>query len=283
MRSRRVCLAVLGAAALLAARPAPAQILVHGVLLDAASNAPIPSAVVALTGTGGQWRGEMVTDSVGAFAFQDVRPGTYRLRTSRVGYRESRGALRLTADSIVQLELKMAMARVQLEPVTVVARARRGVSPVLQGFYARMEQGQGRFVTREEIQSRRPGRVTDMLRGIPNITSHGSRQGTGGGTITRGSSGDRCTVVVWIDGMMVSQPSAMGTATGGSAFRSPRGAGGGGGPREDQSIDDYVHPNDVEGIEVYRGESDTPAEFMTRWVSCGTVVIWTRRGEPRRG
>ncbi|HEX6909081.1 MAG TPA: carboxypeptidase regulatory-like domain-containing protein [Longimicrobium sp.] len=281
MRAHRVCLAVLGAA-LLAAGPAFAQIRVHGVLLDAASNAPIPSARVALTGTGGQWRGEILTDSVGAFAFPDVRPGTYRLRTTRVGYRESRGALRLAADSIVQLELKMAVARVELEPVTVVARSRRSVSPVLEGFYARMERGQGRFVTREEINARRPGRVTDMLRGIPNITANTSRQGTGGGTITRGSSGDRCTVVVWVDGMLVSQPSAMGTATGTSAFRSPRG-GGGGGPREDQSIDDYVHPNDVEGIEVYRGESDTPAEFITRWVSCGTVVIWTRRGEPRRG
>ena len=54
-----------------------------------------------------------------------------------------------------------------------------------------------------------------------------------------------------------------------------------GGPRQDQAIDDYVHPSEVEGIEIYRGESDTPAEFVTRWVGCGTIVIWTRRGEMR--
>lgn len=283
MRAHRVCLAAgLAAAALLASRPAPAQVLVQGVLRDAASNAPIPSARVALSGTGGQWRGEILTDSVGAFAFQDVRPGTYRLRTTRVGYRESRGALRLSADSVVQLELKMAVERVALEPVTVVARSRRTVSPVLEGFYGRMERGQGRFVTREEIEARRPGRVTDMLRGIPNLTANESRSGMGGGTVSRGSSGDRCTVVVWVDGMLISQPSAGGTVTGGPGLRR-RGSMDGNRAREDQAIDDYVHPNDVEGIEVYRGESDTPAEFITRWVSCGTVVIWTRRGEPRRG
>lgn len=284
MRSHRVCLAAgLAAAALLAARPAPAQIQVQGVLLDATSNAPIPSARVALTGTRGQWRGEILTDSVGAFLFEDVRPGSYRLRTSRVGYRESRGALRLSADSVVQLELKMSVARVALEPVTVVARSRRNVSPVLEGFYGRMETGQGRFVTRADIESRRPGRVTDMLMGIPNISSSSSRMGTGGATISRGSSGDRCTVVVWVDGMLISQPSGTTSVTPSTGLRRRGGVGERSAPREDQSIDDYVHPNDVEGIEIYRGESDTPAEFITRWVSCGTVVIWTRRGEPRRG
>jgi hypothetical protein len=73
--------------------------------------------------------------------------------------------------------------------------------------------------------------------------------------------------VFFVDGMLVSQPSNGGPWRGGS--------------RTDQAIDDYVHPNEVEGIEIYRGESDTPAEFITRWVGCGTVVIWTRRGEMR--
>lgn len=283
MRTHRVCLAIgLAASALLAARPAPAQIVVQGILLDAASGTPIPSARVALTGTRGQWRGEMLTDSTGGFLFDDVRPGSYRLRTSRVGYRESRGALHLSADSVVQLELKMAVARVALEPVTVVARSRRNVSPVLEGFYGRLERGQGHFVTREEIEARRPGRVTDMLRGTSSLTSSSSRGGVGSGTLSRGSNGERCTVVVFVDGMLISQPSMSGTVVGGGGGGRTRvGRGGGGGPREDQSIDDYVHPNDVQGIEIYRGESDTPAEFITRWVSCGTIVIWTRRGEPR--
>lgn len=267
MRMARVCLAAAGLAALLAARPATAQIQVRGVVLDAVSGAPISSARVHLSASRGRWREEMLTDSAGGFVFQDVRPGPYRLRARRVGYRESGGALRLSADSVVELQLRMSVASVALQPVTVVARSRRNVSPVLEGFYGRLERGQGRFVTREEIEARHPTRVTDMLRSIPNLNGSAGRGGVGGMTLSRGSSGDRCTVVFFIDGMLVSQPSM------GSPFR--------GGARQDQAIDDYVSPYEVEGIEIYRGESDTPAEFVTRWVGCGTIVIWTRRGEMR--
>lgn len=266
MRILRVCVAA-GVAALLAGRPAPAQIQVRGILLDAASGAPIPGARVHLGASHGRWREEITTDSAGGFVFEDVRPGPYRLRARRVGYRESAGTLRLSADSIVELQLRMSAASVALRPVTVVARSRRTVSPVLEGFYGRLERGQGRFVTRDEIQARNPVRVTDLLRSIPNLNGHAARGGVGGITMSRGSSGDRCTVVFFVDGMLVSQPSM------GGPFR--------GGPRQDQAIDDYVQPGDVEGIEIYRGESDTPAEFVTRWVGCGTIVIWTRRGEMR--
>ncbi|HEX6039142.1 TonB-dependent receptor [Longimicrobium sp.] len=267
MRMPRVCLVAAGLAALLAARPAPTQIQVRGVLLDAGSGAPISSARVHLGATRGGWREEILTDSAGGFVFDDVRPGPYRLRARRVGYRESSGTLRLSADSVVELQLRMAVASVALAPVTVVTRSRRTVSPVLEGFYGRLERGQGRFVTREEIEARSPTRVTDMLRTLPGLNGHAARGGVGGMTMSRGSSGDRCTVVFFVDGMLVSQPSM------GGPFR--------GSPRQDQAIDDYVQPSEVEGIEIYRGESDTPAEFVTRWVGCGTIVIWTRRGETR--
>jgi hypothetical protein len=269
MRARRVCLVVgLAAAALLAARPAPAQILVRGVLVDATSGAPITSARINLAATRGAWRGEMLTDSVGGFAFENVRPGNYTLRAQRVGYRDSGGQLRLSADSVVEVQMRMTVATVTLDPLTVVTRSQRNVGPVLEGFYRRLARGQGRFVTREEIEMRHPPRVTDMLRTVPNLNSN-SQRSAGGSTMSRGSSGDRCTVVFFVDGMVVSQPSGMG----GGPWTS--------GSRTDQAIDDFVHPAEVEGIEIYRGESDTPAEFVTRWVGCGTIVIWTRRGEMR--
>ena len=44
------------------------------------------------------------------------------------------------------------------------------------------------------------------------------------------------------------------------------------------SIDDHIVPSSIEGIEVYKGTSDVPAEFWTPDAMCGTVVIWSRRG-----
>jgi hypothetical protein len=267
MRAHRVCL-LAAAALLLAAPPAPAQSLVRGILLDAASGGPLPEGTVVISANRGRWQRALRTDSVGCFEFPDVSPGPYRLRATRLGYRDAVGDLVLTADSVVDVEVRMSVAAVVLAPVTVTSRSTRDVSPVLRGFYSRMEHGAGRFITREEIEARHPVRITDMLRNLPNMRSTPARMGTSGSGLTHGANADRCTVVFFVDGMQVNQPATPGTrAT----------------VRQDMAIDDYVQPDEVEGIEVYRGEADTPAEFSTRWVQCGTVVIWTRRGFRVRG
>jgi hypothetical protein len=264
MRVPRVCLLAAAAATVLLSAPAaPAQTLVRGILLDAASGGPIPEGTVVISANRGRWQRVVQTDTVGGFEFQDVSPGPYRLRASRVGYRDAVGDLALSADSVVDLEVRLAVATVVLAPVTVTSRSTRDVSPVLRGFYARMQNGAGRFISREEIEARQPVRITDMLRNIPNLRSSPQRMGASGSSFSQGSNGDRCNVVFFVDGMRVNEPQLPGQRA--SA-------------RHDPPIDDYVNPQEVEGIEVYRGESDTPAEFSTRWVQCGTVVIWTRRG-----
>lgn len=259
MRLSRLILAGLAAALPLAATSAPAQTLVRGRLLDAGSGGAISQATVVISANRGRWQQATVTDSTGGFSFADVAAGPYRLRATRIGYREAVGELGLAADSVIDLELRMAGSAVVLQPVTVVTRSERRVSPVLRGFYTRMQHGSGRFITREEIERRHANHVTDLLRNIPNLRPSAARQGT---TLSNSSNSDRCTVVYFVDGQQVNRPSMNSR----------------GGPVSDISIDDYVNAAEVEGIEIYRGESDTPAEFATRWVQCGTVVIWTRRG-----
>lgn len=269
MRALRVCLLAAAAAFLaLSSPPAQAQTLVRGILLDAASGGPIPDGMVVISANRGRWQRAIQADSVGCFEFADVSPGPYRIRATRVGYRDAVGDLALSADSVVDLEIRLAVATVVLEPVTVTSRSTRDVSPVLRGFYDRMQNGAGRFISREEIEARQPVRITDMLRNIPNLRPSAQRMGSSGTSFSQGSNSDRCSVVFFVDGMRVNEPNVGG-------MRSSA--------RHDPPIDDYVNPEEVEGIEIYRGESDTPAEFSTRWVQCGTVVIWTRRGFRERG
>lgn len=265
MHAFRVCL--LAAAALLAGAPAaPAQTLVRGILLDAASGQPIASGTVVISANRGRWQRSTASDSAGRFAFEDVSAGPYRLRARRVGYREAVGQLGLSADSVVEVEMRLAAASVVLEPVTVVTRSTRDVSPVLRGFYDRMQHGFGRYITREEIEARNAVYVADVLRHIPNLRATQGRMGSPTGGFSHGSTGDRCGVVFFLDGLQLNQPAIAGRYL-----------------QRDFSIDDYVNADEVEGIEIYRGESDTPAEFVTPWVQCGTVVIWTRRGSFTRG
>jgi hypothetical protein len=258
MRAPRVPLLAAAAAAVLLSAPTDAQTLVRGILLDAAGGGPIPRGTVVISANRGRWRHAVQTDSVGGFRFADVSPGAYRVRAGRMGYRDAVGELALSGDSVVSLEVRA--------PVTVVSRSTRSVSPVLRGFYQRMQNGAGRFVTREEIEARRPARITDMLRSIPNLHASPQRMGSGSG-FSHGSSGNRCNMVFFVDGMRINEPALPGS-------RAPA--------NHEPLIDDYVNADEVEGMEVYRGESDTPAEFTTRWVQCGTILIWTRRGSTER-
>ena len=43
-----------------------------------------------------------------------------------------------------------------------------------------------------------------------------------------------------------------------------------------ESINDYVLPSEIAGIEVYRGAASLPAEFSGYDARCGAVVIWTK-------
>lgn len=261
MRARPAALAAALALVLWHA-PGEAQTRVHGTLLDDASGDALQGGSITISTNRGRWQRSVRTDSAGAWAFAGLVPGLYRLRGTRLGFREAGGELEIAGDTLIEVRLRMAAEAVLLEPLTVVGRIEPEVSPVLRGFYHRMRRGPGRFVTRAEIDDRRPSRVTDLLRTLPNVHVAAPRPGTGGGALSRGSAGGRCSVVVYVDGMLLTRP---GSGSRGSAL----------------SVDDYVQPSDVEGIEVYRGESDTPAEFLTRNAGCGTIVIWTRRGGRR--
>jgi hypothetical protein len=264
MSARPAALAAAALAVLLLrGAPGEAQTRVHGTLLDDASGDALPGGSVTISTNRGRWQRSVRTDSAGAWTFAGLVPGLYRLRGTRLGFRDAGGELEIAGDTLIEVRLRMAAEAVLLEPLTVVGRLEPQVSPVLRGFYHRMRRGPGRFVSRAEIDERRPSRVTDLLRTIPNVQIAPPRSGAGGGVMSRGSAGGRCGAVVFVDGMLLTRA--------GSGWRGAT-----------VSLDDYVQPSDVEGIEIYRGESDTPAEFLTRDAGCGTVVVWTRRGGRRR-
>ncbi len=264
---RATSAAFLAAAALLlGAQPADAQTRVHGLLLDEANGEGLAGGSVTISTNRGRWQRTVRTDSVGAWSLPGLAPGAYRLRGVRIGYVETGGELEIAGDTLIEVRLRLAVRAVSLAPLTVVGQPEMEVSPVLRGFYVRMRSGPGRFITRAEIDERHPVRTTDLLRGLPNLRVASPGSGVGGGVASRGSSSGRCSAVVFVDGMRLTQPVIGGRGVSVSSV----------------SIDEYVHPGDVEGIEIYRGEADTPAEFLTRWASCGTIVIWTRRGGRRR-
>ncbi len=114
----------------------------------------------------------------------------------------------------------------------------------LHDFWRRREQGWGRYFTREDIERRKPFRVSDMLRAIPGFLV--ARVGATS-QIRSTWLGRTCEPSIWIDGARM----------------------------VDWDLDVLVHPQDVEAIEVYRG-IETPVEFGGALNSCGAILIWTR-------
>jgi hypothetical protein len=251
LRGRR-CLAVTAAATCLFASTARSQTGevgtggVSGAVRDS-SGVPIVGAEITLQG--GSLRAE--TDDRGQFLLAKVPAGQLLLHVRRIGFKPDTVELMVMAGQTVPLAITVKRLAVDLRPVVVYGR--QGLRGNMAGFYARKDRGMGRFITREEIEKRNPGNLTDMFRMIAGAQV--SQRG-GGRNIIR-FRGLSCPPLAWLDG----QPLFAG------------------------EFDlDALSPRSLEGIEIYSGPSSVPTEFLgTRSISssCGTIVLWSREGEQR--
>lgn len=239
---------------------------VQGRLLDAVTNAPVPSATVQLLrgADGTQVVARGVTDEQGAFQLTASESGTYRLRSLRVGYEPATSpAFDLMADEKpLEVEFHISSKAVLLAPLTIVSQRPARVASVhleIAGFYDRQQRygpkglGLGQFLDQEQIRETNPSQVSDVLRnlrGVWVVGAGGRRQ-----RITfRGhglSEDGRCVPEVFLNGTRV------GTGA---------------------DIDEVVVPWSLAAVEVYTGLS-MPAEFMRMGNhACGVIALWTGFG-----
>jgi len=240
-------------AALLLASPLSAQVL-GGRVMDKTSNDPIPEAVVEVLNPTGRSVQRTRTDRDGFFVFELREPGEYRVRTSRVGYQTvTSSGVQVENRQTVQVEVHIATGEVELEPLRVTARSQPPRSRFLEreGFYDREKTGFGIFLTPYEL-SQRPmtGQATELFRGVAGVSV--TPVGMGRYRLNMTRSGGSCPPTVLVDGGSVA------------------GA----------DVDEMVQPQDISGIEIYRGPSEVPGRWMAFRSSCGLIVIWTKRGEP---
>ena len=251
-RGSAVCLMLLN---LPAQGPAPlrAQLqepvsTVRGQVLEHETGTPLAGAAVSLAsgpgGTGGI--GTRVTNSEGRFLFRRVPPGTYRVIVTLIGYRDLQDTLQVDLDSDLELILPMSVSPIQLEPLVVVTE-RRNLG-IMGDFEGRRRSRSGIFFNREEIETRQPMLLTDLLRMVPGARVIPTSPY---GYTVRLRGGCRPTLVV--DGMRM---------------------------MTEEGMDDILPTMDLEAVEVYHSAS-LPVEFGSS--PCGAIVVWTRRGEPSVG
>jgi hypothetical protein len=219
------------------------SVTVRGRVVDHATDEPVPSAAVSLAAGphGTRGLGTRVTDEEGRFLFQDVTPGTYRLRVTMLGYHAMADTLQVPSEGDLELLLPLSTDPIRLEPIVVTAER---VPWFMRDLERRRLSRSGFFLTREEIEDRHPRHITDLL-----VTVPGGRIAPappyGYTLLLRGG----CRPGVWLDRVRLTSPG---------------------------SLDQLISPSNVEAIEVYHA-LELPAEFGSH--PCGGVLIWTRVGE----
>ncbi|MEW5915439.1 MAG: carboxypeptidase regulatory-like domain-containing protein [Gemmatimonadota bacterium] len=241
------CMAGASADALIAraqdTRPATGS--VNGKVHDQSGRAV---AGAELTIPGSELRVE--TDETGEFRLKNVPAGDLQIRVRRLGFKPDTSIINVLAGQTVPLTISLDPLPVALAAVTILGKHYTGR---LASFYQRRDRGMGHYYTRDEIEKRNPANTTDLLRTVPGIRM----QPLGFGRQTLRFRGARCPPLVWIDG-------------------SPLGAG--------EFDIDNVPSRSIEAMEIYTGIAALPSEFTagpTTTTSCGTIVIWSRQGEPR--
>ncbi|WKW12357.1 TonB family protein [Pseudogemmatithrix spongiicola] len=235
---------VLLALPLLLPAAADAQKVLRGVVRDSLGLG-IAGVQVSL-GSGGL-RAETGAD--GRFAFPQARSADEEVQFRRLGYRPER---RLWSPSDAAPELMVELSALPQRLAPVIVSGRENLRGNALGFYRRMDQGQGRFVTAEQIERRSIFTMRDLFRTVPGMRTETMR----GRTYVR-LRGSSVPPMVFLDGVRMA-------------------AG---------EIDiELLDPQTFLGVEVYSGDATMPPEFNQVGLSGqrgGAIVIWTREGQIR--
>lgn len=271
-----LAIALVMAAIGLAASPVTAQSVLRGIVLteggDPVRNAQVTVAKLQLQTTVGP---------VGEFGFTTIPSGKFSVLARAIGFEPMIRELRFSGRDTVLAEFRLRASGQRLDSLVV-----RGTEPVISAnlrvFEERRAAGLGRFLTSADLRKREHSALSDVLRMTAGLKLIRRPQGCGGGFALATSRGgefdwhswmacegtpDRpganyrfpvaCYVAVYSDGIRVWAP----------------------GSKEPPNIDDFPIVG-VQAIELYRGPSELPTQYLTTGGGCGAILLWTRTGEP---
>lgn len=238
----------IGVLALAAATTAGAQ-TISGRVVDVDTNQRVRAAEVMIVQIDSSAR--TLSDTAGQFRFRAI-PGMWTLRVHALGYEDLVTQPMLVGEkehlSIVVL---VSAKPLEIAPITVIGRSNRALSQ-LEAFHDRMKKNAfGYFLDQKAIDRTVAIAITDYLKTAPGVRVERDRVSMRG-----------CPDAQYlVDGLPVT-PIGDETAT--------------------EAVNAMVDPNDIAGIEVYRGDAAVPVELAVAFRgatagACGVIAIWTKR------
>ena len=234
-------------------RPIGQLAVIDGIVTDTLLR-PLGSADVSVVGIGAR----VVTSENGRFRMLQVPAGQYLLVVRRIGYAPTSGIIQVPEADTVRLSYTLVRSDRMLDTVRVKERR---VTMRMLDFEVRRKQGQGQFITLEEIERRGSLQTSDYMRSMRGVevsrvttqafagTQVYSRREGGG--FDAGGQQQYCAMQVVLDGIIL--------------------------PRN-FDLDLLPPPKQIAGIEVYTGAATIPPQFGGPDRRCGLVAVWTRDG-----
>lgn len=216
---------------------------IKGVVMSTAPRRPIEGVRIRLVGT----ERNAVSDSRGRFQFRDLDPGKYLIEAAAIGYTTMNSPLLLGERETLELEFLASAEALRLPDLAVEERAAEH-GP--RDWLRRKSEGRGRYITRKHLEERQVRYLPDALRMVAGVRVE-CRGSICRAQMLRAHRG--CGPGYFIDGV----------------------------PAHSSAL--WLTPvNEIEGIEVYSGPSETPPELESGSTQCGAIALWTRPPPPRR-
>jgi TonB-linked SusC/RagA family outer membrane protein len=233
---------------------------ISGVVIDAGTRAPIPSAQVQIVGT---TRGATTGDD-GRFRITGVRTGTFTVRVLRLGYQASAQSVTVSAGGTAELSFTMSQAAVSLEQVVTTATGESERKREIGSAVTTLQPATSQIVAAQNVSQLLTGKVAGV-----DVQQAGGTVGSGSRIRIRGASSLSLTnePLVVVDGIRfnnnVAQSNTVGSTTIGVGGQVP-------------SRFNDINPEDIETIEVLKGPA-AAAQYGTAAAN-GVIQITTKRG-----
>jgi hypothetical protein len=244
--------------------------VLRGRVTEAGDTVGVPGAQVELVETGTlRW-----ADKHGEFRFFGVPRGTYQLRVRLLGYQPWLAAVVLEEGGVYDRNIELRRVAFALTEVRIEGRAVK-VPARFEEAYRRGARGFGTLIDRAEIERLNPVEVKSLFYRIPGvmvsdrgINFQRCESGLDGLSPAGGPAKQSAAKVqVYIDGIRMTRPGPLPTVNPGK-FGSPVDEG------DAEHVLRLVPPTAIQVIEVYRGVSQIPAEFLDD--ACAVIAIWTK-------
>ncbi|MEY2457678.1 MAG: hypothetical protein QOK06_2803 [Acidimicrobiaceae bacterium] len=190
-----------------------------------------------------------VTKPDGAFRLDSVPAGTQLIVVRQLGFEPISVSVNVTSRRPTDVKVALGPTANILDPVLVTARRNSALEK--EGFFERQRAGWGTYITREEIDKRKPRFLTDLLTNVSGIRVVRTMSGTmvRSDRITSITGGGGGCTRLWVDG-------------GEWRMLMPG------------DLDAFISTRDLAGVEVYR-PGQAPAQFAGL-DECVTLVVWTQ-------